>query len=292
MVWWYEWLRDFTSGCALAARRDIEPTSEELRDQFSPTSPLYEREIDTLRALYEKRFSGYETVAVKRRLWHDLLRTALGEVVEGDEFDDLFVRHTYLTMVVGIVVQATFGMDVSQIGGHDPEDLLRGRQFAEATGLHGVVESDFFSWPIEVGATPLIRRSHDGSRVSIGRRRLRTLRRRYVQTVIHRRSIPTVRYLGALADTPRWSHTPRWLAKAIVKEIVTDPVNQRVLDPSCGSDKPFIAECVEHFRRSGEDFRMRSRTRRCSRCCGIAGDGDRCSSGCDALGACGVGDCG
>ena len=60
----YEWLRDN----ALAARRDIEPTSEELREQFSPTSPLYEREVDTLRALYE-RYSGYETVAVKRRLW-------------------------------------------------------------------------------------------------------------------------------------------------------------------------------------------------------------------------------
>ena len=35
----YEWLRDN----AVAARRDIEPTSEELREQFSPTSPLYER---------------------------------------------------------------------------------------------------------------------------------------------------------------------------------------------------------------------------------------------------------
>ena len=28
--------------------------AEEIRNQFSPTSPLYEREIDTLRALYEK----------------------------------------------------------------------------------------------------------------------------------------------------------------------------------------------------------------------------------------------
>ena len=41
-------------------------------------------------------------------------------------------------------------------------------------------------------------------------------------------------------------YTPRWLAKAIVEEIVTDPLNQRVLDPSCGSGT-FIAECVEHF---------------------------------------------
>ena len=68
----YEWLRDN----ALVARREIEPTSEEIREQFSPSSPLYEREIDTLRALYEE-YAEYETVAVKRRLWEDLLRTGL-----------------------------------------------------------------------------------------------------------------------------------------------------------------------------------------------------------------------
>ena len=227
----YEWLRDN----ALVARKDIEPTAEEIRNQFSPTSPLYEREIDTLRALYE-RYSGYETVAVKRRLWHDLLRTALGEVVEGDEFDDLFVRHTYLTMVVGIVVQATFGMDVSQIAENDPEDLLRGRQFAKATGLHGVVESDFFAWPIEVGATSLIK--------TIARRVARfdwSSPPSDIAATLYQTVIPASerRQLGEY-------YTPRWLAKAIVKEIVTDPVNQRVLDPSCGSGT-FIAECVEHF---------------------------------------------
>ena len=81
----YEWLRDN----ALVARKDIEPTADEIREQFSPSNPLYEREIDTLRALYEK-FAEYETVAVKRQLWEELLRTALGEVVQGDEFDESF----------------------------------------------------------------------------------------------------------------------------------------------------------------------------------------------------------
>ena len=227
----YEWLRDY----ALAARENIEPTSDEIRGQFSPTSPLYEREIDTLRALYEE-FSEYETVAVKRRLWHDLLRTALGEVVGGDEFDDLFVRHTYLTMVVGIVVQATFGMDVDQIAENDPENLMTGRQFAENTGLHGVIESDFFSWPIEVGATSLIK----------------TIARRVAK--FNWSSPPTdiaaALYQTVIPATERRDlgeyYTPRWLAKAIVQEIVTDPVNQRVLDPSCGSGT-FLAECVEHF---------------------------------------------
>ena len=236
----YEWLRDN----ALVARKDIEPTAEEIRNQFSPTSPLYEREIDTLRALYE-RFSGYETVAVKRRLWHDLLRTALGEVVEGNEFDDLFVRHTYLTMVVGMVVQATFGMDVSQIAENDPEDLLRGRQFAEATGLHGVVESDFFAWPIEVGATPLIR--------TIARRVARfdwSSPPSDIAATLYQTVIPASerRQLGEY-------YTPRWLAKAIVKEIVTDPLNQRVLDPSCGSGT-FIAECVEHFLKAAKQQKV------------------------------------
>ncbi len=227
----YEWLRDN----ALVARRDIEPNSEEIKDQFSPTNPLYEREIDTLRAIYEKHF-GTETVAVKRRLWEDLLQTALGEVVQGDEFDDLFVRHTYLTMVVGIVVQATFGLDVNQIAENDPEDLLRGRQFSEATGLHGVIETDFFAWPIEVGAAPLIK--------TIARRVARfdwSSPPTDVAATLYQTVIPAQerRDLGEY-------YTPRWLTKAIVEEVVTDPVNQRVLDPACGSGA-FIAECVEHF---------------------------------------------
>ncbi len=227
----YEWLRDN----ALVVRRDIEPNSEEIENQFSPTNPLYEREIDTLRAMYEE-YAEYETVAVKRRLWEDLLRTALGEVVQGDEFDDLFVRHTYLTMVVGIVVQATFGLDVNQIAENDPEDLLKGRQFSEATGLHGVIETDFFAWPIEVGAAPLIK--------TIARRVARfdwSSPPTDVAATLYQTVIPAQerRDLGEY-------YTPRWLTKAIVEEVVTDPVNQRVLDPACGSGA-FVAECVEHF---------------------------------------------
>ena len=227
----HEWLRDH----ALVARQDITPTHEEILKHFGPNSPSYERDIATLRALYSK-YSNYETVATKRRLWHELLRTALGSVVQDDEFDDLFVRHTYLTIVIGIVVQATFGMDVNQIAENDPEDLLGGRRFAETTGLHGVVESDFFAWPVEVGATPLIR--------TIARRVARfdwSAPPSDIAATLYQTVIPA----GERRDLGEY-YTPRWLAKAIVEEIVTDPLNQRVLDPSCGSGT-FIAECVEHF---------------------------------------------
>ena len=80
---------------------------------------------------------------MKVRLWGDLLRAALGEAVgETEDIDDLFVRHTYLSMVVGMVVQATFGIDIYGLAANDPEDLLRGRRFQNDTGLQGVVESD------------------------------------------------------------------------------------------------------------------------------------------------------
>ena len=53
------------------------------------------------------------SIAVKRRLWQVLLRTALGEIAQNEAaMDDLFIRHTYLTTVIGIVVQASFGIDI------------------------------------------------------------------------------------------------------------------------------------------------------------------------------------
>ena len=41
-------------------------------------------------------------------------------------------------------------------------------------------------------------------------------------------------------------YTPDWLARAIVQEVVTDPLGQYVLDPACGSGT-FVAEAVNHF---------------------------------------------
>ena len=70
---------------------------------------------------------------------------------------DLFVRHTYLSAVIGMVVQASFGGDIKRLGENDPADLLLGRDFRSKTGLQGVVESDFFAWPTEVGGLPLLR---------------------------------------------------------------------------------------------------------------------------------------
>ena len=228
----YEWLRDN----ALETMENLPSDRGSIDQHFGPNSPNYQRDISALTTLYQEA-EAYETVKVKRRLWHDLLRTALGETsYSPEQMDNLFIRHTYLSAVIGMVVQASFNIDLRDLAANEPEDLLYGRRFRNATGLHGIVESDFFTWPAEVGGRPL----------------LQTLARRVAKfnwreapadigAILYQTVIPPEerRQLGEY-------YTPAWLARTMVQELVTDPLNQRVLDPSCGSGT-FIAEAVSHF---------------------------------------------
>ena len=228
----YEWLRDN----ALTPLDDLTPSHYTVQQHFGPASPQYQRDINGLRQLYRNNADA-ETVKVKRRLWHDLLRTALGEIARSDDdMDDLFVRHTYLTAVVGMVVQASFGIGVRELAESDPADLLQGRELYRRTGLQGVLESDFFSWPAEVGGLPLIQ--------ALARRVARfdwTQAPADIAVLLYESVIPPEerRQLGEY-------YTPAWLARAIVRELVTDPLQQRVLDPACGSGA-FLTEAVAHF---------------------------------------------
>ena len=233
----YEWLRDN----ALFALESVPANRATVEQHLGPASAAGQRDIQTLADLYAAA-AGYETVQVKRRLWQNLLTAALGEIAHTPaELDDLFVRHTYLTLVVGIAVQAAFGVDIRQVAETDPADLLQGRRFRDATGLNGVIASDFFAWPAEVGGAPL----------------LRALARRLarfdwagehgagpppdIAAILYETVIPPAerRTLGEY-------YTPDWLAQTMVREIVTDPLRQRALDPACGSGT-FIAAAVGHY---------------------------------------------
>ena len=228
----YEWLRDK----ALVSQVDILPTRNTIVEHFGAGSLPYQRDIASLKTLY-LAYSGHETIKLKRRLWYDLLRTALGEIARSqEELDDLFVRHTYLSAVVAMVVQATFGIDIYLMAETDPADLLQGRQFRNDTGLQGVVESDFFTWPTEVGGNPFLR--------TLARRLGRfdwSIAPADVAAILYETVIPPEerRQLGEY-------YTPGWLARTMVRELVTDPLDQHVLDPACGSGT-FIAEAVSHF---------------------------------------------
>ncbi len=229
----YKWLRDE----ALAATEQTQPDRQSIKARFGPESLLYQRDIDTLRQLYQATADS-ETIAVKRRLWHNLLMAALGEIARGsDQMDDLFVRHTYLSMTIGMVVQASFGIDIAAVAESEPSALLNGRRFHNATGLHGIVESDFFAWPAEVeGGLSLVK----------------TLARRVARFVWSNApaDVGAILYETVIPPDERRQlgeyYTPDWLARTMVRELVEDPLNQRVLDPACGSGT-FLVEAVAHF---------------------------------------------
>ena len=228
----HEWLRDQ----AIVALENISPERPDIETHFGINSPRYLQDIDTLRALYQQAKDD-SSLTVKRRLWQDLLRTALGEIAQNDTaMDDLFIRHTYLTTVIGIVVQASFGIDVRELAETRPYDLVLGQKFRSDTGLEGVVESDFFAWPTEVGA--------DGFLKALARRIAR------FDWLAAPTDIAAILYETVIPASERKQlgeyYTPHWLARAMVREIVTDPLNQRVLDPACGSGT-FLAEAIAHF---------------------------------------------
>ena len=136
-----------------------------------------------------------------------------------------------------MIVQASFGTDIYGLAETDPADLLHGREFRSKTGLQGIVESDFFAWPTEFeDGIPLIKtlaRSvarFDWSKAPTG-----------VAAILYETVIPPDerRQLGEY-------YTPDWLARTMVQELVTDPLNQSILDPACGSGT-FVAEAVTHF---------------------------------------------
>ncbi len=149
----YEWLRDQSQ--ALEAR-DVPPTEAEVRNRLG-AGPRFETHLRELRTLYDNHRHD-PTITIKRELWRRLLAAALGEVVDDTpDLDELFVRHTYLSAVVGLAVQAAFGINLDTESHNAPDALLNGQTFANKTGLRGVVESDFFTWPIEVAGADWLR---------------------------------------------------------------------------------------------------------------------------------------
>ena len=242
----YEWLRDrvFAEGAT-----DITPTRENLIREFGDASLSTNQDLATLRVLYEAE-GRRDTIQVKRRLWEDLLRAALGEIGSTkEELDVLFIRHTYLSALIGMVVQAAFGIDIRDLAAQEPEDLLLGRRLRNDTGLSGILESDFFAWPTEVaGGTQFVRQM--AGRVA-----------RFDWHDPPADVAPTLYEIVIPADERRQLgeyYTPQWLADDMTEELVNDPLNQSVLDPACGSGT-FVVAAVKHFMAAANESNLEPR---------------------------------
>jgi type I restriction-modification system DNA methylase subunit len=219
----------------LATKTAVSPTPDEIQERLGAHSSSHALDFATLKALYDEH--GQEpTVVLKRELWANLLKSALGTQFTND--DDLFLEHTLLVNSAEVIAHLVLGIDATELA---PATLLSGDQFS-AAGLYGVVDRDFFDWVLEVpGGEGFIR--------SLARR----LSRFDWSAVEH--DVLKVLYESVITTEVRKSlgeyYTPDWLANRVVQEVVTDPLNQRVLDPSCGSGT-FVFYAVRRFLEAAE----------------------------------------
>jgi SAM-dependent methyltransferase len=219
----------------LATAQDIAPTAQNIEARLGARSSSYALDRATLSSLYEGSRNN-PTVRMKRTLWSRLLTSALGTQFE--DTDSLFIEHTLLVNTAEIIAHAVLGLPVESVS---PAALLAGDKFDES-GIHGVVEPDFFDWVVEI----------DGGETFI-----RTLAKRLdrFQWIAVEQDVLKVLYESIIGVETRKRlgeyYTPDWLADVIVNETVIDPLHSRVLDAACGSGT-FLFHAIRLFLSAGE----------------------------------------
>jgi len=219
----------------LATGHGITPTPGEIGRRLGAESTSHAVDRAALAALYAEH-AHTPTVVLKRQLWAQLLRSALGTQFIDD--DNLFIEHTLLMNTADVIAHLVAGLDVLDL---EPATILSGQRFDRAQIL-GVVESDFFDWTIEVpGGAPFVR--------SLARRVARFDWSRVEHDVLK------VLYESIIGRDTRKRmgeyYTPDWLAEHIVDKCVRRPLGQRVLDPACGSGT-FLFHAVRRYLAAAE----------------------------------------
>ncbi len=242
-------LHEYLSDIIDTQAQNITPSDENLTKYFGLTSGVFKTATALLTSAHRNN-RDLPTVAVKRNLWKELLQVALGEesVDNSDKNDWLYLRHTYLTSLISVIVQAHFGIEVDHHAKNSPRELLDGVFLRRSTGIKGITESDLFNWPLEIGQTQYLRTiARQVSRFDWQKNPGELAATLYQNTILPEEREQMGEY-----------YTPRWLAKAITEELITDPVRTRVLDPACGSGT-FIASAIQHFIANSEGMPPRER---------------------------------
>lgn len=223
------WLRS-----TVAIGEDLLPDPETIRREFGRESLAARRALDDLGDLWEQVAQTPEA-RLKRELWNRLLSLAYGaEMGDHPVFlrhaDTLFLQHTYLVIVAKAVAWAAMIETPPQ----DADAILHGAAFANY-GVTGQSEPDFFDWVVEAegGAALVMRIARQ-----VNRFRLHDIRVDILKALYESLIDPEARHdLGEY-------YTPDWLAARMVATAVDRPLEQKVMDPACGSGT-FLFQAVK-----------------------------------------------
>ena len=236
-------LREYLNDIIDTAAENIIPATATLTKHLGINSDLLKQATALLKDAHDDHRDN-PTVAVKRKLWQELLQVALGQDSTGDPetADWLYIRHTYLTTLVALILQAHFGIDIVHQAETDPAALLNGATLNRYTGLKGVIESDLFQWPAEIGES----------------QHIRAIARKVAQFDWTQQAdeLAATLYQNTISPEERRRmgeyYTPRWLAQAIVDELIAEPAATVALDPACGSGT-FIESLAQNIIKAQAD---------------------------------------
>jgi N-6 DNA Methylase len=236
---------------AVALKASLPPDPLTIRAELGQDSVAYRIVDRGLRAVWET-LKDRPAEALKRQLWANMLKLVYGREVEGDA---LWFQHSYLVIVAKCIALAV--MDLPE---DDPRRMLSGEAFT-AAGIGGAVESDFFDWMVAAPeGEALVRRimAH-----------VRRFRLREVES-----DVLKILYESLIDRDERHGlgeyYTPDWLAAKIVRHAVDRPLEQKVLDPACGSGT-FLFHAVRRVLAEAEEAGMDRTVRAAEACALVAG---------------------
>ena len=211
-----EWLES-----VVVLNDELRPSVEGIKRELGRDSVAYARSIQEISDVWDRlqKNKDLEPQAnLKRDLWNRLLRAAYGSDVADA---NLFFQHTYLTIVAKGIATVALPDTLPETG----HDLLEGKAFRDR-GIIGAVESDFFDWIVldSRGDALVIEIARHANRFA-----LRNIETDILKGLYESLIDPAQRHeLGEY-------YTPDWLAHRMCLIAIKHPLEQRVIDPACGS---------------------------------------------------------
>ncbi len=226
----------------------IVPTSEDIVTRFGASSVTYNSSYELLAAMWG-RLSSDPTAQTKYAQWNQLLSKVHGKLPNDH---DLFLRHTYLSLLVKCLALVALPID-AELSGDKLLEVIDGRIF-RAHRYPNLVEEDFFAWVLSDATC-------DDARDLLAMLLARI--RKYDLTRINEDLLKEL-YQNLVDSEERQEsgefYTPDWLADLVIAEsgyaaaiatsVSKDEPLPTLVDPACGSGT-FLFRAIATARAGG-----------------------------------------